>query len=145
MNWGYRVVIILVVFVIGIGVMVYIAMQQTNEMMDDNYYDKEMKYQGIIDAKKNTGDLNDSVQVTTQDSLVRIRLPLPAIKKLEHGSIEFLRPSDQTKDKTVELKVDSNGLQFLPRTDFIKGLYRIRAKWNSNGISYYDERDVILN
>lgn len=138
-------IIILVVFVIGISAMVFIAMQQTNEMMDDNYYEKEMKYQGIIDAKKNILALNDSVQVTVKDSFIQIRLPLPAIKDLQEGFIEFLRPSDQSKDKSVTLKVDSSGLQFLRRTDFVKGLYRIRAKWNSNGISYYDERDVILN
>lgn len=144
MSWGYWVVIVLIVFFIGLGTMVYIASQQNNDMLDDNYYEKEMVYQDVIDAKNNLTSLNDSVQVSVQDSLVRIRIPLQASKNVTNGNIQFLRPADKTKDTTVLLVPNTDGLQWMARTAFIKGLYHIRAKWVSNGVNYFDERNIII-
>jgi hypothetical protein len=52
MNWGHKIAIVIAAFVIGMLSMVYFASQQTNEMIDDNYYQKELAYQDIINAKR---------------------------------------------------------------------------------------------
>ncbi|MBK7098984.1 MAG: hypothetical protein IPH58_12285 [Sphingobacteriales bacterium] len=48
-------------------------------------------------------------------------------------------------DKIYQIQTDSTGLQTLPKTDFIKGVYRMRARWKSNNIEYFDERDIVLH
>ncbi|HRN47850.1 MAG TPA: FixH family protein, partial [Niabella sp.] len=78
MSWKYIVILILAFFLVGILSMVYVAHRQTNEMIDDNYYDKELAYQGVIDAKRNMQGLNDSVLVTESDSEVKVQIPLDA-------------------------------------------------------------------
>ncbi len=144
MSWGYRVIVILSVFVIGIITMVVIAVRQNIEMMDDHYYEKELQYQGIIDARKNLEKYNDSILVKTDGELVKITIPAAASQNITEGYLEFLRQSDKTKDKKVALVVSPEGEQLLPRSDFVKGMYRLRARWKSNGTEYYDERTIIV-
>lgn len=144
MSWGYRVALIIGVFVVGMLSMVYIAMRQNIEMMDDQYYDKELKYQQVIDAKRNLQAFNDSVLVTQSDGAIHIKIPELAASNIQQGSIEFLRPSDKTKDKTISLAAGSKGVETLPASELAKGLYRLRAQWLSDGKEYYDERDVLI-
>lgn len=144
MSWGYRVIIILALFVIGIGVMVYIAMQQNNEMIDDHYYDKELIYQDVIDARQNLEKFNDSVLVTEEGQMVRIKIPVAAAQNITEGYIEFLRHDDKNKDRKLLIATDAEGMQLLPKTNFVKGAYKLRARWKSNGVEYYDERNVTM-
>ena len=144
MSWKYIVILILAFFLVGILSMVYVAHRQTNEMIDDNYYDKELAYQGVIDAKRNMQGLNDSVLVTESDIEVKVQIPLDAAKNITESTLEFLRPSDKSMDKIYQIQTDSTGLQILPKKDFIKGAYRMRARWKSNNIEYFDERDIVF-
>ena len=45
MNWGHKILIVYATFIIAMLGMVYVASKQTNEMQDENYYVKELKYQ----------------------------------------------------------------------------------------------------
>jgi hypothetical protein len=145
MSWKYIVILILAFFLVGILSMVYVAHRQTNEMIDDNYYDKELAYQGVIDAKRNMQGLNDSILITESGSVVKVQIPINASKNITESTLEFLRPSDKSMDKIYQIQTDSTGLQTLPKTDFIKGVYRMRARWKSNNIEYFDERDIVLH
>jgi hypothetical protein len=53
MNWGHKITIVIIVFLVGMLGMVFIALRQNNEMIDDDYYKKELAYQQVIDAKNN--------------------------------------------------------------------------------------------
>ena len=57
MNWGKGLTLFIVGFMLAMLGMVYLAFKQTNEMIEDNYYDREVKYQQIIDAKLNLNPL----------------------------------------------------------------------------------------
>lgn len=144
MSWGYRVIIILGIFVAGILSLVYIAMQQNIEMIDDHYYEKELKFQSVIDARTNLEKLNDSVLVTQEGEMVRIKIPAVAAKNITEGYIEFLRHDDKNKDRKISISPDAVGVQLLPKSNFINGFYKVRARWKSEGIEYYDEAGVII-
>ncbi|MFV0604258.1 MAG: FixH family protein [Niabella sp.] len=144
MSWGYRVIIILSLFVAGILTMVYIAMQQDNEMIDDKYYDKELQYQSVIDARENLEKYNDSILVTEDEGMVKIKIPIEASKNISEGYIEFLRHDDKNKDRKLKLETDTAGFQALPKSNFTKGVYKLRARWKSDGVEYYDERLVTM-
>lgn len=135
---------ILTVFVIGILTMVYIAVNQNITMIDDHYYDKELEYQGVIDARQNLEKFNDSILVTEEGAMVRIKIPAQAAQNISEGYIEFLRNDDKNKDRKLTIETDANGSQILPKSNFTKGEYKLRARWKSNNIEYYDERKVMM-
>lgn len=145
MSWGNRVIVILVLFILGMGVMVYISFQQTNEMIDDNYYEKELAYQGIIDAQKNLLNLKEPVTFNSRVDSLQIQFPKIATNNIETGNIEFIRASNKALDKVVPIAVNSDGILSISKTEFLKGLYKVRIKWDNNGVNYYHEQDIIID
>ena len=144
MSWGYRVIIILVVFVVGILSMVFLATRQNIDMIDDHYYEKETEFQGIIDARKNLEKYNDSILVTEEGGNVKVKIPVLAAQNITSGYMEFLRQNNKSQDRRMAITADSTGVQFLPKSEFVKGVYRMRARWKSDGVDYYDERNITL-
>ncbi len=146
-NWGHGIFVVVILFLLGIGLMVYISMQQNNsiQLIEDNYYEKELVYQQQIDGFNNLKALYpDSLAVIDSTDFIYIKLPAQAAK-VDSGSIEFIRPSDKSKDRKIDLVVNSNGVLTLPKSEFIQGLYKLRIRWNSNGTTYVKRDDFIVN
>lgn len=141
MSWGNRVIIILVVFVAGIMTMVYISMQQTNEVIDSNYYEKELVYQDVINAKQNLLRLADTVAIQQNEKNLVITFPQESVNGIESGKIEFMRLSSSKSDRSFELNKTNGAVYEVPVSSFEKGWYKIRMSWKSAGIEYYHEQN----
>lgn len=140
MNWGYRIMLVYIAFVVAMLGMVYISSRQTNEMQDKNYYVKELAYQQVIDGKNNLNQLQGQLSVSDSAGMVKIRIPVAAAQNITEGKIYFLRPSDEKKDLRLALQPDANGLQFISGTLLTKGLYTVQLSWKSNNKPYYSEQ-----
>lgn len=141
MNWGHRVILILVVFVTGIIAMVYISMRQANEVVDANYYEREMKYQQVIDGKKNLLALGDSVTIVNDGKALHITFPPLAVTQLDSGSIQFMKLSDAKDDKLIPMSGRKTGLYQVPLSYIAKGLYKVRMEWSNENKPYYQEQN----
>ena len=66
-NWGHGILVALVSFIIFIvGLVVYFTQtMQNSELITDNYYQEELMYQQVIDAKNRAAALEEfpSVQL----------------------------------------------------------------------------------
>ncbi|MFA6149907.1 MAG: FixH family protein [Chitinophagaceae bacterium] len=144
MNWGYKILVVIVLFVLGMGTMVTIAMKQTNEMVDDQYYLKELKHQELIDASDNLNSNEGTVVVSQPLNFIKISFPEKVSENVSEGTIMFLRPSDKSKDRVIPLVIDSSGEQMISKSKFITGNYTMRIQWKNNGIAYYDEQPVFV-
>ena len=140
MSWGYKILIVYIVFITMMLGMVYVASRQTNEMQDKNYYAKELVYQSVIDGKNNLNALSETVSISNTSEMVTIKLPGAAIANITEGSVYFLRPSDEKSDVRTKLIVDASGIQTIPAAKFKKGLYTVQISWKSNGKIYYNEQ-----
>ena len=141
MSWGTKVIIILTVFVIGILSMVYISMQQTTEVIEDNYYERELQYQKIIDAKQNLHNLKDTVAIHSEGQYVQVNIPEIAVSKLDSGTIQFLKLSNSKDDRTLEMKQESGTLYKIPASWLPKGWYKVKMQWTNDGVKYYHEQN----
>lgn len=141
MNWGNRVIIILVVFVAGIISMVCISMRQTNEVVDANYYEREMKYQQVIDGKKNLLSLDDSVTIKKDGAFIKIAFPPSTVARLDSGSIQFMKLSDAKDDKFIPMSGSKTVLYQVPLGYIATGLYKVRVEWSNEGKPYYHEQN----
>ncbi|SDE02309.1 FixH family protein [Niabella drilacis] len=141
MNWGIRVVIILALFLAGMTYMVALAMRQTNETIDADYYSKELKYQKVIDGKKQLAALAQPVMISDSAGGVWVRLPEIAVQHLDSGHIEFLRLSSSKADRRIPMAIAGKSVYSLPLASFVKGWYRVRIEWISKGVDYYHEQN----
>ena len=144
MSWGYKILIVYIVFITMMLGMVYVASRQTNEMQDKNYYAKELEYQSVIDGKNNLNALSEKLSISNTSEMVTIKLPGAAIANITEGSVYFLRPSDEKSDVRTKLIVDASGIQTIPAAKFKKGLYTVQISWKSNGKIYYNEQKYTI-
>ncbi|MDA3613597.1 FixH family protein [Polluticaenibacter yanchengensis] len=140
MSWGYKILSVIIVFICGMTFMVTVAMRQTNEMFDEQYYAKELKFQELIDAEKNLSLLPDTIRIKQNSAGLDISLPTFKGNTNAEGEITFLRPSDQSKDFIQKITADNIDSISIPQSSLVRGEYKIRFKWQAEGVDFYREK-----
>ena len=145
LNWGHGILGVIMLFLVGIAFMVYIASKQTNEMVDDHYYQKELAYQGVIDASKNLQRVTEKSLVSqTVDKLV-IQFPQGSFENMTSGNIDLQRNDAKQKDLHFSISSLATGAFEIPKSGLSPGLYKIRISWDNQQFPYYAEENVFVN
>lgn len=139
MNWGHKITLVITIFILTMVGMVYISFKQTNEMMDENYYDKEIKYQKLIDASKNLNQIFKDSLLILENSEIKMQFPVETYNHFNNGKIEFLCNDKQKNDVTLELKPNNDGVFIVDKSKLKQGSYTARIYWENNNLSYYKE------
>ncbi|MFT3682161.1 MAG: FixH family protein [Ferruginibacter sp.] len=144
MSWGYKILLAYTVFIGAMLFMVYTASKQTNEMEDERYYVKELKFQEVIDAKNNLYALGEKLSIQESPEGIIITFPVVSLQHFTGGKIEVMRSSDKSKDFTVDIHPAKNGQQLIEKTKFVKGAYKFRVHWTGNALPYYAEESFYI-
>ena len=148
MNWGLKIGIVFVGFVVFMISMVIICMRQENiHLVTENYYEKEIAYQDQIDNETNTVALKNDVPeilYAKENGMVTVQYPAGFSDASITGSILFFRPSDAKQDFTVPLKADPLRQQKVSVADLEKGLWKIKMEWSAVGKKYYLEEKLVV-
>lgn len=144
LNWGHKLAIAIGLFLVAILAMVYVATQQTNEMIDDHYYQKELRYQQVIDAQRNLMNVSTNNLVSQDADEVIVTLPAGTFEHLDSGRVELLRNDASRMDIFLDLRPDGYNRRSIPKDDLAPGLYRARIHWTSQGVPYYREESVFV-
>jgi hypothetical protein len=139
MNWGYKIAIGFTVFCLAtIGVTVYFMMQKV-DVVTDNYYEKELKYQDQIDKVTRTRALKEKIDINNTGKELIIKFPNQPDKNQNKDFISLYRPSDNTKDVKIPVLTDTSGTQVVSVERLIKGCWKVQINWTSRGSEYYYE------
>lgn len=141
MNWGYKIAIFYTTFAIFIIALVVISFNQKYDLVTEDYYDKELKFQDQID-KQNLVNTN-SKQVLWKHENNSLNLTFPATENVS-GEIKLFRPSDAAMDFNVSVMPDSLGNQQIDLKTASKGKYLLQIDWKENDKSYFQENVIIL-
>ena len=148
MNWGFKIGIVFVSFVVFMISMVTICMRQKNiHLVTENYYEKEIAYQDQIDNEANTAALKEEVpeiSYAKENGVVTVRYPAAFSDTSIKGSILFFRPSDANQDFAVPLKASAYGQQEVSVANLTKGLWKIKMEWSAIGKNYYLEESLVV-
>ena len=143
MNWGSKILIVYVVFVLGIVFMVYKSSTQNTDLVTTDYYAKELKYQDKIDEAKRVSALSDSVAYSIKNNALTIQFPRDFAGKQLAGEAVLYCPSDEKKDMKQRFTLKDEPLQMqIPAGD--KGLYELHLSWQDGGVTYYIEKKIII-
>lgn len=145
MNWGRGILIVIILFLAGMLTMVFIATKQNNDLIDDNYYEKELAFQGQIDAAKKLDAVDESSLLKQDAQTISVVLPASLATKVTDGTVVFLRSDDASKDVSVKLNPDKDGVQVLSNNKFEKGYYTARITWKNNDSLCFREEKIFVN
>ena len=81
-NWGYKILLVYGLFVIGIMFLVFKSTQQKYDLVQKDYYADELKYQNVIDASQKAKDLGGELKTDVGGGIYLFRYLNHFIKQL---------------------------------------------------------------
>lgn len=143
-SWGYRVMFLYVGFA---GLIIYFVTRSMNEKVDlvtPDYYAQELKFQDKIESINRNNELTSALSIDYSDAGIIITYPSDLQNKTITGAINIFRPSDKSKDQTIEITPDKEMKQTINTTSLSKGMYRIKVDYEVDGAGYYSEKQIVI-
>lgn len=116
--------------------------KQNAEMISNNYYEEELKYQDVIDAKNNAAKLEKTpiYKISSEGLLVTF----PKTIKVDGNTVNFVlfRTEDSNLDVKKEVTLQHN-LFLIPAKVISKGSYTLKLKWTENKKPYQVDYDIL--
>ncbi|WP_158605960.1 FixH family protein [Taibaiella sp. KBW10] len=139
-NWGTALVIVFILGASGIIFLVYQSQQMSAELVTENYYAEELKFQQKIDARTHANQLSDSVRIHDDGKgIILLAFPTECIGQSITGTIYCYNPSDSKKDYRTPISIDGKGLQVIQAQFLRSGSYLIQIEWAMNGKTFGTE------
>ncbi len=144
MNWGYRIVVAFVLFMAFIISMVVYVSSKGADLVAEDYYMQEVNYQDIINAKKNSIDLNQEVKIQQDAQKVVVFFPKDIAQNIE-GTIHFYHPQHTDKDVVKPITLNEGRNQSINKKGLTKGNYLVKLLWKEGDKSYYIEKTCFVS
>jgi hypothetical protein len=142
-NWGHKIVMVYLIFVAGILLLAFKSSHQKFDLVQQDYYGAELKYQEVIDATKHASELGADMAVLVRGSYLQIILP-PTFQKSETiGEVHLYCIADEKGDMKKQFK-SSNGVFDLGLLTRMKGNYTLMLTVQNKGVHYYFEKKIML-
>lgn len=143
MNWGYKILVVYIIFVTGILFLVFKSSNQNQDLVVPDYYEQELKFQQRIDETERANTLSTTVKYEISDHEVIIKFPeeMKGIKLTAHVLLYYT--ADKSKDIQHNFSTtDARVKLALPAVN--KGLHELKINWMVNKISYYYEHKIFI-
>lgn len=144
LNWGSSIIFSFAVFAAGIIFLVAISMSTDAELVSENYYEQEIKYQSHIDLLKNSEEIKSKADIRQEGNEIVIYLEDQSKFENAEGRINFYRPSDRRRDFEVDLHIDDKGTQRVSAENLVKGLWKLKFTINIRENKYFFEKDIFI-
>ena len=141
----WRIAVVFVLFLSFIISMVSYTAFLDTDLVAEDYYQQEVDYQDIIDAKKNGADLKNKIIFQQDDNLLSIHFPENLDVKGIEGTVHFYHPKNVKYDVEKQLDLSANNSQTFKKEGLQKGNYTIKMKWEDNGKTYYIEKTYFVS
>ena len=142
MNWGHKIIIVFVLFAAGILTLVIKSINTKVDMVTNDYYAEELKYQQVIDGREQAALLSAPVKIGQTNSKIVVTFPPEMQGHRLTGQVLFYRASDSRQDVTVPLHTDLDGLVMISKQHFQKGSYQVKLQWEAAGKKYFQEDNI---
>ncbi len=143
-NWGTGIFIVIVLFLLAVvAFFIYIKTLDIN-LVEDNYYEKELAFQQRIDKISNTAQLPGKISISQGPGTLIIQFPETDSSWIPTGNVLLYRPSDPKKDVTLPLQLDNSQRQAIDISGISKGKWTVKLEWKMGGKEYYFEEGLII-
>jgi hypothetical protein len=142
-NWGYKITVVYLVFVAGIMYLVVQASKQDVDLVTQDYYGEEIRYQERIDQRARAEALSEPIRYEMADQAIHIRFPREFAGKEITGEVLLYYPADSKRDVRTTIRTISNDMT-LRIPDARSGMHILQVKWEADRQSYYFEENLFI-
>ena len=145
-QWPVGIAIIYVFFVLLLVAFIIFSRFQRVDLVTEDYYDQEIKYQQQINRIERAQSLSEPLRwiYNKQEESLTVQFP-PEFDPIKvRGNILFFRPSDAKQDKLVALNLLSDGTQLISTENLTTGYWKIKFFWQIENNDYYKEGILVV-
>jgi len=145
-NWGTGIVIgiaAFMIFILQYVVRVQLDARYDNELVTDQYYQKETEINDNRVKQENAITLDNNLRIETSANGIEIYFPEDFNAKDITGKVSLYRPSNQAFDQTIPLELSSNHL-LIPKSRLVDGRWDITLDFTYNKVSYLKQQTLVL-
>ncbi|MDL1913615.1 MAG: nitrogen fixation protein FixH [Bergeyella sp.] len=145
LTWGHGVIFALLSFMIFIvGMIILFPMGKQNaEMITDNYYEEELVYQDVIDAKNRADTLREKPEVSILPRGINISFP----EEINNENTKFEFFLYRTNDKNLDIKktfsLSEQNTYRIPNEILVSGSYTLKLMWKKDKKNYQRDYKVL--
>lgn len=141
MDWGKGILLTIIGFVALIITLVVISVRMDGiELVTENYYEEELKFQDQIDKENSALRLEREVmRYDATSQTVLLDLPRGA-----RGKLQLFRPSDSNLDQVLSFTAAEEGQTAIPVENLKAGYWKFQLNWTVEGKDYYEEKKIDL-
>ncbi len=144
-KWSTGIVIAIAAFITFIMVMVVTMVSDNaynHDLVTDNYYQKELKYQDNIDATKNLHKLEYPLVIQKVSDGVEVVFPKDLTPEKIKGKIFLYRPSNKALDSEIEINTNQHSLVISDEA-LVSGRWDIVIDFTYNNQKYFYKEQII--
>ncbi|MBP6625315.1 MAG: FixH family protein [Chitinophagaceae bacterium] len=119
--------------------LVFRCTQNPSMMVSQNYYEQELVYQDLIDAKMNAQSSNDKILFEKTDHDVVLSLQGDMKLAMTSANLQVYNKADDSKDKLVKLEKNDLGVYSVSTKDWSRGNYILKLMVYTKDKNYYQE------
>jgi len=145
LNWGTGIVIAFIGFISFI--MYFVINMNTDKKLDhdlvtEDYYKQELKYQNDIDKEKNAKTLSANLKWRKTEEGMLISFPENLEPSNISGKVFLYRPSNKQLDFETTISLSNHNL-LIPDTRLLDGRWNIKIDWNYKGNNYLYKEEIL--
>ena len=146
-SWAHGIVLALGSFIAFILFLIFVYSHgmQNSELISENYYEDELAYQEVIDAKNNADLLTTKpVYLQTGDGIT-ITFPDTVAPESSQVQFDLFRTDDSNLDVKNEVRLNTQKQFTIPKKVIMAGSYTLKLKWQRDKKPYQMDYDVLWN
>lgn len=145
LNWGTGIVIAFIGFISFI--MYFVINMNTDKKLDhdlvtEDYYKQELKYQNDIDKEKNAKTLSANLKWRKTEEGMLISFPENLEPSNISGKVFLYRPSNKQLDFETTISLSNHNL-LIPDKRLLDGRWNIKIDWNYKGNNYLFKEEIL--
>jgi hypothetical protein len=141
MNWGKSIVIVYVIFVLGMGYLVYRSTQETFEVVDLDYYQREKEFTTQLEAENNANAHGMIPKIEHSKVFHGIVIPVKRNQPFSGGIFAYC-PTAKKLDTKIAIKSIESVKDSIIKVDLSvlnPAVYILKVSWMINQDKYYSE------
>ncbi|NOX17405.1 MAG: hypothetical protein GXO87_03875 [Chlorobi bacterium] len=143
-SWGTGIALTIIIFMLTSFGFIYFSFSQDVNLVEDNYYEKEMKYQEQIERINRANALPEKLAIKIADSMLDVTFPTIFSPERISGKVHLYRPSAEKSDVFYEIKLNNKNKLFIPTDNLSLGMWKVKVSWAAEGLDYYNEKIIMI-
>ncbi|HEY5909992.1 MAG TPA: FixH family protein [Verrucomicrobiae bacterium] len=144
--WPIAIIAFFAVAVSGIAAFIVFCACHPADLVAEDYYEQEMRYQGQIERVQRNARHPNPATVTFDPAMRSILIAFPARDPGAQvaGTIQLYRPSSARLDRQFQLEPDAAGLQRIDARELSPGLWKVRVSWETGRQGYSLDQSIVI-